>query len=262
MEKIISRSNEKIKLAAFLGTSTKTRRETGLFLLEGARLCADAAASGVEMMQAFLTAQAMEKYADYTGSIIKNARECYEITPEVAGRRTDTSSAQGVFCVCKMLKNVQNTDYIDLDGRYIALENIQDPSNLGTVCRTAEALGISGLVVSGGCDIYNPKALRAAMGASLRLQIIETENLPELMMNAAEQGMLSVATTVSGEGAHGTEILKTPGGVICVIGNEGAGVSAETLDACAKRLAIPMKGRAESLNASACATIIIWELMR
>lgn len=261
MEKIISRSNEKIKAVAFLGTSAKARRETGLFLLEGARLCADAAMSGARIVQAFLTAQAMEKYANYVDPIIKNAGECYEITQEVGSRLTDTLSSQGVFCVCRMPEDTQDTHKIDLNGRYIALENIQDPSNLGTVCRTAEALGLSGLVVSGGCDIYNPKALRAAMGAMLRLPIIETENLPEWLISVARQGMLTVASTVSGEGASSTEILKTVGGIICVIGNEGAGVSIETLDACAERVAIPMKGKAESLNASACAAIIMWELM-
>ncbi len=261
MEQIISRSNEKIKSAAFLGTSAKRRRETGLFLLEGARLCADAATNGVEIAQAFLTAQAMEKYADYTGPIIKNAHECYEITPEIASRLTATSSAQGVFCVCKTRDNTQSSDNIDANGRYIALEDVQDPSNLGTICRTAEALGIDGLIVSGGCDIYNPKALRAAMGASLRLAIIETDNLPELLMNASRQGVLTIASTVSGEEAHGTEILKNSGGVICVIGNEGIGISPGVLDACAERLAIPMKGTVESLNASACAAIIMWELV-
>lgn len=261
MEKIISRSNEKIKSAAFLGTSAKRRRETGLFLLEGARLCADAAANGVEIVQAFLTAQAMEKYADYIGPIIKNARECYEITPKIARRLTDTSSAQGVFCVCKIRDNTQSSGNIDTNGRYLALEDVQDPSNLGTICRTAEALGIDALIVSGGCDIYNPKALRAAMGASLRLSIIETENLPELLINAAGQGVLTIASTVSDEVAHGTEILKNSGGVICVIGNEGAGVSRGVLDACTERVSIPMKGTVESLNASVCAAIIMWELV-
>lgn len=261
MEKIISRSNEKIKSAAFLGTSAKRRRETGLFLLEGARLCADAAANGVEIRQAFLTAQAMEKYADYTDPVIKSARASYEITPEVAGRLTDTSCAQGVFCVCEMRGNAQDMNTMDPNGRYIALEDLQDPSNLGTICRTAEALGIDALIVSGGCDIYNPKALRAAMGASLRLSIVETDHLPALLIKAAGQGVLTIASTVSDEGAHGTEILKKPGGVICVIGNEGAGVSPEVVDACAERLTIPMKGTVESLNASVCAAIIMWELV-
>lgn len=261
MEKIISRSNEKIKAAALLAASAKTRRETGLFLLEGARLCADAAMSGARIMQAFLTAQAMEKYATYTQSVIENTCACYEITPEVGSKLTDTLSTQGVFCVCSMLDSVQSANKIDPNGRYAALENIQDPANLGAICRTAEALGVSGLIINGGCDIYNPKALRAAMGASLRMHIIETENLPELLMSAARQGVLTIAAIVSGEGARGTEILKTPGGVICVIGNEGAGVTQSVLDACAERVAIPMKGTAESLNASACAAILMWELM-
>ena len=261
MEKIISRSNEKIKNAALLLESAGARREAGLFLLEGARLCADAAAGGITVVQAFFTQGAAEKYAGYAALITQKAQVCYEITPEVGARLTDTRSPQGVFCVCKTLDNMPDKHKIDFKGNYIALENIQDPSNLGAVCRTAEALGIDGLIISGGCDIYNPKALRAAMGSSLRLNIIETENLPELLIFAATQGMLTSALTPAGSNT-GLSILKSGRGNICVIGNEGAGLAGETLAACAERIAIPMKGKAESLNAAVCAAIIMWELVK
>lgn len=261
MEKIISRSNEKIKNAALLLESAGARREAGLFLLEGARLCADAADGGIVIVQAFFTPDAAEKYAGYVVRITKKAQACYEITPEVGARLTDTRSPQGVFCVCKTLDNKPDKYKIDTKGHYIALENIQDPSNLGGVCRTAEALGIDGLIISGGCDIYNPKALRAAMGSSLRLNIVETENLPELLIFASSQGMLTSALTPAG-GSTPLSILKSGRGNICVIGNEGAGLAGETLAACAEKIAIPMKGKAESLNAAACAAIIMWELVK
>jgi len=260
MQKIISRSNEKVKFAALLGESPKARREAGLFLLEGARLCADAALSGIEITQAFFTPEAIEKYAGYIEPVIATALECYEITQEINSRLGGTLSPQGVFCVCKRFNNTQNSNKIDYNGKYVALENIQDPANLGSVCRTAEALGIDGLIVSGGCDIYNPKALRAAMGSSLRLQVVETENLAELLIFVSRQGMLTVASTLSAD-ARGVEILKTGRGTVCVIGNEGSGITPETLNACAEMVTIPMRGRAQSLNAAASAAIIIWELI-
>ncbi len=261
MDKIISRSNEKIKSASLLKESAAARREAGLFLLEGARLCGDAFDSGTEIVQAFFTAEAIEKYTRFVNDIIETTPECYEITEEISTRLSDTRSPQGVFCVCKTLDKDENGNKIDFNGRYIALENIQDPSNLGSICRTAEALGLSGLIVSGGCDIYNPKALRAAMGSSLRLNIVETENLPELLIFVFQKGMLTIASTISKK-AIDIRRFETKGGAVCVIGNEGSGLSKETLDACEAKVTIPMKGKAESLNASASAAIIMWELMK
>ena len=261
MDKIISRSNEKIKFASLLKESAAARREAGLFLLEGARLCGDAADSGTKIVQAFFTAGAIEKYTPFVNDVMETSPECYEITEEISTRLSDTRSPQGVFCVCKTLDKDENGNKIDFNGRYIALENIQDPSNLGSICRTAEALGLSGLIVSGGCDIYNPKALRAAMGSSLRLNIVETENLPELLIFVFQKGMLTIASTISKE-AIDIRNLKAKGGAVCVIGNEGSGLSKETLDACEAKVTIPMNGKAESLNASASAAIIMWELIK
>lgn len=261
MDKIISRSNEKIKYAALLKESAEARRGAGLFILEGARLCSDAAAGGAALSQAFFTAEAINKYGSYVEIIANASPECYEITDEISCRLSDTRSPQGIFCVCKIPEKTEISQKINFSGTYLALENIQDPSNLGTICRTAEALGLSGLIVSGGCDIYNPKALRAAMGSSLRLNIVETEDLPALLIFVFQKGMLTIASVISKE-AMDIKNLQVNGGKVCVIGNEGSGISKETLDACAEKVTIPMKGKAESLNASAGAAIIMWELMR
>lgn len=261
MDKIESRSNDKIKFASLLKESAKTRGETGRFLLEGARLCSDAAECGIEISQAFFTGEAIKKYGGYINIIAKSSPECYEITEEISCRLSDTKSPQGVFCVCKTLDKDENGNKIDFNGKYIALEKIQDPSNFGAICRTAEAVGISGLIVSEGCDRYNPKALRAAMGSSLRLHIVETDDLPALLIFAVQKGMLTIASVISKE-AMDISKLKVRSGVICVIGNEGSGISKETLDACSEKVTIPMRGKAESLNASAGAAIIMWELLR
>lgn len=195
-EKISSRSNEKVKLFRHLSQSASFRRETGLFALEGARLCSDVAKTGIEIKTAFFTKEALEKYPDYISAVAEKAEQAFEIPHELAGTLSDTREAQGVFCICVKRKEAE-LETIDLKGTYIALDNMQDPSNLGAVLRTAEAFGMSGVIVGGGCDIYNPKALRAAMGSSMRISVLTTGNLPSLLIFAAKKGMLTLASTPS-----------------------------------------------------------------
>ena len=163
-------------------------------------------------------------------------------------------------CICEAKKQ-PDADEIRPDGKYIALENLQDPSNLGAVCRSAESLGLDGLIVSGGCDIYNPKALRAAMGSSLRMNVVSTENLGDLIDSANSKGMLTLAS-VPRNTATDIRTVSMNGGVICCVGNEGSGLTAETIEKCKLQVVIPVSGRAESFNASAAAAILAWELMR
>lgn len=260
MDLLTSKNNEKIRFAVAVRDSSKTRRESGMFFLEGARLCSDAAESGVEICRAFLSRAAREKYADRCRSIAEAAGEIYEISDEVASKLSDTQNSQGVFCLCKAPKR-SKFDGLKADGKYLMLENVQDPSNLGAISRTAEALGIDGLIVCGGCDIYNPKALRASMGSALRLNIISAESAGDVIVEANKKGMLTLASTPDRNSERITDI-KTDGGIVCVVGNEGNGVTEETMNACRMRVTIPMNGRAESLNAATAAAILIWEMVR
>ncbi|HBL40096.1 MAG TPA: hypothetical protein DDY98_00390 [Ruminococcaceae bacterium] len=127
--------------------------------------------------------------------------------------------------------------------------------------RTAEALGIDGAVLCGCCDIYNPKAQRAAMGSLLRLPMVTVEDLPKALTGFAEHGFMTLSSTPC---ASAQDITETDLGekTVCVIGNEGNGVTEQTAESCMKRVRVPMAGRAESLNASMAAAIIMWELMR
>lgn len=259
MEKITARTNDKIKHAVRLGESASLRKEAGEFFLEGARLCFDAVQTGIKIKQAFFTAKALRKYSEYTDSIIAKSGVCYEISAEVAQKLSDTENPQGVFCICSTRNN--SSAKLNPDGKYIALENLQDPSNLGAVCRSAEALGLDGLIVSGGCDIYNPKALRAAMGSSLRIPVISAEKLSVLLNEANALGMQTLAS-VPRNTADDIRTVSMEGGVICCVGNEGSGLSDEAIGTCGKLVTIPMRGRAESFNASAAAAILAWELMR
>ncbi len=262
MEKLNSKNNEKIKYARALARSSAERKASGEFLLEGARLCSDAAESGTEIVRAFFTETAISKYGEYIGAVESVCSECYEISEEASDKISDTGSSQGVFCVCRAPD--RSALSLKPGGRYIALENVQDPSNVGAVIRSAEALGIDALIISGGCDIYNPKALRAAMGSSLRMDIFTPDDLPEFIRRARENGMKAFACVPDRSAFDIRKINEISGGkgIICCIGNEGSGLTEQTVNACDAAVTIVMQGRAESLNAAAAAALTAWELKR
>ncbi len=259
---ITSKDNRLVKEWRALSEQAKQRRKTGRFAIEGARLCGDALASGLTVETVLYTADARVAYASITEGLIAAAEVSAEITPELARSMADTTSPQGVFCVIKSLDIQLSLDTINNMGRYGVLEDIRDPGNLGTMIRTAEAFGLNGLILSAGCcDVYNPKVLRASMGGVFRLPLAVTANLPETIAALQERGMTALACVVDADAEPLHRIGKTDG-CLCVIGNEGNGLQRETVAACKKRVTIPMIGRAESLNASMAAGIVMWEMTR
>ena len=260
MLKLTSRNNEKIKSAVKLCNDSSERKRTGCFFLEGLRLCSDAALNGHIAESVFVTENALLNHGDELKVLIDNAKECFIITEEISLKLSDTKNPQGVFCICKTLDKFNIIDKIKYNGIYIALENVQTPGNLGAVARTAEALGLDGMIVSGGCDIYNPKALRAAMGSLLRLDVISVDDLPKFLNSCAENGM-KIYAAVPDSSALPVIAMDKTGGVICAVGNEGNGLS-EGVISCCEAITIPMKGRAESLNAASAACVIMWEMVR
>lgn len=257
--KIESVQNEKIKKAVKLAHSSKARMEQGLFFLEGLRLCTDALNSSAVVDTVFYTVSCLEKHRSVLQPLCDAAKHSFAVSDAVADKLSQTQTTQGVFC---LVRTVMIPDALELcgDGKYIALEQIQDPSNLGAICRTAEALGISGAVLTGCCDIYNAKALRASMGSLLRLPLFQCSDLPSLLQRKKADGMHVYAATPD-DCATPVTACDMKHGVITVIGNEGNGLTKETLDVC-DLLTIPMFGRAESLNASMAAAIVMWEMMR
>ncbi len=261
MEKITSKTNDRVKYAVKIRDSATFRKNEELFFLEGARLCADAALSKVEIKQLFVTEAALNKYGEYVRLAEKCAERCFVVSGDVAQKLSDTSNSQGVFCLCKMLDKNANIGKIKYNGKYIALEGVSNPSNFGAVVRTAEAVGLDGVIVSGGCDIYNPKSQRAAMGSLFRLNVIEAECLPGFITEVRASGM-KVYAGVPAENAKKITEVDMSGGVVFIVGNEGNGITDETCKVSTDLVTIPMKGRAESLNAASAAAIIIWEMMR
>lgn len=259
---VSSKDNRWVKEWRALARDAKTRRQSGCFALEGARLCGDALASGVGITAVLYTPAAAAAYAEIVSGLCAAAEQVVEITDSLAKYMADTTHPQGVFCVVKSLDNLLSFDTINNMGCYGVLEDIQDPGNLGTIIRTAEALGLDGLILSVGCcDVYNPKVLRGSMGGVFRLPILIADDLVQTIVSLQQRGMTAYACVVDAD-ATAVHTVDFADGRLCVIGNEGNGLSAAVTAACAERITIRMAGRAESLNASMAAGIVLWEMTR
>lgn len=254
---ISSKSNAKIKETVKLFSSSKVRSQNGLFVIEGIRLCFDAYLSGVKIKTVFITENCLEKCSEKANKIIDIAKETYIVTPEIIKHISDTVSPQGIVCICEFI----NAEFhIKDDLKAAVLFDISDPANVGTISRTAEAFGIDMLIVCGGCDIYNPKALRASMGALFRLPVLHFDK-NEVFEFFKENNITSYASTPINSAEKITE-LSFSGKSAMLIGNEANGLESEIIKKCDYAVTIPMLGRAESLNAAAAASVLLFEMVR
>ncbi len=259
---ITSRDNRLIKEFRRLSDDARYRRESGRFAVEGARLCADAAGCGAVISTAFLTERARIQYPEQAAAVVAAAEAVYDIPDALSKHLADTNSPQGIFCIVAMPSALRSVEELPTGGRFAALEAVQDPGNLGTMMRTAEAFGLSGLLLSDGCcDAYSPKVLRASMGGVFRLPLYAAGDLAETLPRLCERGFVPAACVVDAD-AEPVQRIDWGAGAIAVIGNEGNGLRAETVAACPLKVTIPMAGRAESLNASMAAGIVFWEMVR
>lgn len=244
-----------------LNSSKSARYEQQRFVTEGLRLCCDAMHSHVHIEKIYFTSAAYEKHNDEIKQLIAYADSACEISDTVQSRLSETKTPQGVFGLCEMkTQGITRSDIIS-GGRYIALEGIQDPSNLGAIARTAEALGIDGMITYGCCDMYSPKALRASMGAFFRLPILVSVDILTLTGELKANGV-NVFACVPDRNARDIRELDFSVSGVAVVGNEGNGISEGLKNICSMNVTVPMVGRAESLNASHAATVIMWEMMR
>lgn len=262
MNFISSRENPNIKLCQKLLSSKKYRKEYGMFVLEGARLCLDAAGEGVPFEFVLVSSGAFEKNPDEFKILEKSSGgRIFEISPDLAQKLSDTGSTQGIFAVCKTLDKKDITSTICNNGKFIVLDNLQDPGNVGTIIRTADAVGISAVLLCGSCEIYNPKTIRSTMGSLFRVPFIENCDLREVLDEFKKKGIISYAAVVDFDAVSLTE-CDFSGGCAVVIGNEGRGLPDEDAGMCDKKLTIKMKGSIDSLNAAMAAGIIMWEMTR
>ncbi|MGN0479356.1 MAG: TrmH family RNA methyltransferase [Hominenteromicrobium sp.] len=269
IEKITSRKSPVVRDAASLLQKAEKRSEAGLFMAEGARLCADAAGSGMKIAACFFTENAEKKYRAYLDAVLKAAECAYCIEEHIAPLLSDTKNPQGIFCVCRM--PVRAADGLPAgaepdSGRFrrvLVLENVQDPSNMGNILRTAEALGVRHLALVGACcDIYAPKVLRGSMGAVFRLGVRQFPDTASCLSALNGEKIASLAAVPDSTAMPITSVPFETGSWAVWIGNEGNGLTTQAVSGCHNRVTIPMRGRAESFNASTAAAIVLWEMMR
>ncbi len=255
-----SKDNTTIRYIQKLIKSSKFRKEDKSFVIEGARISHDAYLSSLDIKYLIVSQSATQKY-DYIINDIKNV--CSEficVSDDLFKSISDTKTPQGIMCVCKIKDNLFN-----LNGRnFIALENIQDPSNMGTIFRTGEALGIDGFILSPNCcDIYSPKVLRGSMGGIFRIPFIITADFYTYLEDLKANNVTLFASLPDKNAKIITEIdFSNYEKNVVIIGNEGNGLTQDTIDLCNHNITIPMSENTQSLNASIATSLIIWEMVR
>lgn len=255
---ISSKDNAKIKYAKKLLTSASFRKKEGLLLLEGQRLCEDAAGKSAVIKTVFFSPKFKEKFPESLLKLTKSAEESFEVTEEVLLKISDTESCQGVICICK---RPEISLPIKREGKYLVLENVSDPSNVGAAARTAEALGTDGILVCGGCDPFSPKVLRASMGALLRFPVEVFADIAKAAERLEKAGVPLYCSVVSNPD-NNIGGIDFSAGCAVIIGNEANGATDAARNLSKSCFTIPMAGRAESLNAAAAAAIIIYEMTK
>ena len=254
---IRSRDNPRIKRLASLLTQKKQRDESGMFVLEGARLCLDAFEAGISFDELLITQEAASRYPKLL--YITEACRTSWMDENLSARIGDTQSPQGVFAVIPKPYCGKDAVKIREDGRYIILAGLQDPGNLGAILRTASALGSDGVLLSGCPDICSPKVVRAAMGALWRLPIAQFDAAADMIKTVRANGLVMWAACLSDNAVPLSQADFGKGSAV-LIGNEGHGLPKELIVQCERSVIIPMKSGVDSLGAGAAAAILIWEI--
>lgn len=247
MERISSRKNAHIARLRRLASEGAFRRETGETVLDGEKLLAEALASGCEVTS-LLAAE---------GSLparVPELARLYAAPPELVAYASPVKNSPGPVFTLR-LPGRRAPERVE---SAIVLESVQDPGNVGTVVRTAAAMGVGAVVLAGDCaDPTSPRCVRATMGAAFRQCVLETDlsGLSRLM----EGWGLPLYGAALCEGALDIRAAGLTRAAVA-IGNEGHGLSPELLELCAGRLIIPMAPGSESLNAAVAAAVVMWEL--
>lgn len=240
------------ELKALRTLKTRGERERqGLFLAEGDHLTGESIQEG-KALRLLVAAGQEQRYARHLDSGIAS----FTISEKSLAMLCDTRTPQGVMAVCAL---PPEPGLAALGPRMVALNGVQDPGNVGTILRTMDAAGFTGMLMDTACaDAFSPKALRASMGAAFRIPVRVTDDLPQDL--GLLEGYVLLAAALDGTPFY----QRSPVGPrLCVlIGSEGAGLAPEVAAMATQRLRLPMPGRAESLNAAVAASIIIYDLLR
>lgn len=262
---ITSTSNPRMKEIVQLRKKSRMRTKTGSFLVEGLRMIREIPPE--RLVQLYVTEEFYKKHQEE--QVFTAAKML--VSPEVFSYISDTKTPQGILAVvrqqgftekellekCRDKNTVKGSRPVHI----LVLDNIQDPGNLGTIFRTAEAAGVTAILLSRDCaDIYNPKTVRSTMGAIFRMPFVYVEDLTEVVEKLKEQNIHVYAAHLEGERAYDEE--NYCGGTAFLIGNEGNGLRPEVAASADTWIRIPMEGRAESLNAAVAASVLMFEVGR
>ncbi len=252
MRTIESTRNETVKLFRSL-ESAKGRENSCLFLAEGEKLAEDALNASWPLALCLYDPARCEALAQRA---YEAGAEVHAATEAVLAAACTTRTPQGIVLAAHI-----PADARELCAPLLALDGVQDPGNVGTMLRTAEAAGFGGaLFGAGSADPFSPKAVRGSMGSSVRVPVRLVDNLAQELLFLRESGWCAAATAMEGEAFFGRGPM--PARRILVIGSEGQGVSQEALAACDKVFALPMAGKTQSLNAAVAAGIMMFDWFR
>ncbi len=244
------------RVKALIGSKgAKERREQGLFVAEGVQCAREALATheGPELKLLYATQSGLSKISE----LDLNSIEIVEVSEAVMKAMSDTVTPQGLISLC--YKPEQEFSELKATGksRFIYLHEIQDPGNAGTILRTADAMGISAVITSpDSVDMYSPKVVRSTAGSLWNVAVYEGISFDRV----AAQFPSAQKLLLSSHARTSITELSIPGDCIAIFGNEARGVDAATLGASVTEVTIPMAGRAESLNLSAAASIVMFTL--
>ncbi|HBN57202.1 MAG TPA: 23S rRNA (guanosine(2251)-2'-O)-methyltransferase RlmB [Lachnospiraceae bacterium] len=252
---ITSVSNPQVKHLQQLARKAKVRNEEGVFLAEGIKMFREAPKDKIQNV--YISKSLYEE----KGQAFLDGTEAQVLDDRVFASVSDTKTPQGILCVIRQFRYCME-DILKKDKPLLlALENLQDPGNVGTILRTAEGAGADAVLLSRGCvDMYNPKTIRSTMGSVYRVPFVYTDDLERMLTFLKERGIHIYAAHLKGRRYYDEEDYRC--GCAFLIGNEGNGLS-ERVSACADTLIrIPMEGRVESLNAAVSASILVYEAFR
>ena len=257
---ITSTSNARVKRLVNLKKKKKARDEERVFLVEGIRMFREEPTDQLE--EVYVSESFYKKEKDTVEAVLQGTGiRPEELSDTVYAYASDTKTPQGVLCVVRQMEYPLEKVITGQCPMIMVLEHLQDPGNLGTILRTAEGAGVTGIVMDRECvDIYNPKTIRSTMGSIYRMPFCYVEDLKAAIGSLKEAGIGVYAAHLDGRHDYDEEDYGRP--CAFLIGNEGNGLSQETAELADIYIKIPMEGQVESLNAAIAASVLMFEAGR
>lgn len=255
---ITSTSNARVKELVQLQKKSKVRNEQGVFLVEGVKMYQEIPQE--QLVKVYVSETFADKQKEQINRL-KDRRKLEYLSDHVFQYVSDTKTPQGILCVVRQSSYCLEDILEAEDAHLLVLDNLQDPGNLGTILRTAEGAGVTGIIISKeSVDIYNPKVIRSTMGSIYRVPFVYVEDLKEAIEKVKAHGIFTYAAHLDGKNSYDKEDYTKK--TAFLIGNEGNGLRKEIADLADTWIRIPMQGRVESLNAAIATSVLMFETAR